>query len=72
MDSHIASHSARHELECYDLDAAVSQGKSYIEEVSVIGTRPDVLLRLGRAPVLKVSLFARFGHWKLISYLTIA
>ena len=72
MNLHIASQSTEHERECYDLGVAVSQDKLCLEEIRDIGTRPDALLRLGRTPVLQVSLIAIVGHWAIISHPLIA
>lgn len=68
MDSHIPNQSAGYELERYDFNGSVSQDKAVAREMRDIGTRPDVLLRIGRTPVLKVIFPIRSGPWELVSY----
>lgn len=63
MDSHLPSTSKRHQLERYGRDGAGSHNEALIKDIENTGTRPDVLLTLGRIPVLQVFVLARF--WQL-------
>lgn len=53
MDSHLPSTSKRHQLERYGRDGAGSHNEALIKDIENTGTRPDVLLTLGRIPVLQ-------------------
>lgn len=75
MDSHIPSQSEGHELGHYDLSGAMSQDKAFAREMIDTGTPPDVLLRIGRTPVLKrnfgfLSIFG-FSCTLLISWVAV-
>ena len=66
MDSHIPNQLKGYELEQYIDGGAGSQDPALVGNTRDVETRPDVLLRLGKTPSLKVSLLTRSGRQKTL------